>query len=59
MIDPDSSTACYRCLLTQSPVGPDGMPCDARECTESRVCFKGGELKAKLLNEISILKAHY
>jgi len=40
MIDPDSSTACYRCLLTQSPVGPDGLPCDARQCTEGRGCFK-------------------
>ncbi|MGZ6195693.1 MAG: hypothetical protein ACXWML_10735 [Candidatus Binataceae bacterium] len=40
LIDPDSSTACYRCLLTQSPVGPDGLPCDARQCTDSRSCFK-------------------
>lgn len=40
MIDPESSTACYRCLLTQRPVGPDGLPCDARLCTDSRGCFK-------------------
>ena len=26
LIDPDSTTACYTCLLTQRPVGPDGMP---------------------------------
>ena len=40
LIDPDSSTACYRCLLTQRPVGPDGMPCDAQQCSEDRSCFK-------------------
>ena len=40
MIHPDSSTACYRCLLTQRPVGPDGMPCDAQQCSEDRSCFK-------------------
>ena len=40
MIDPDSSTACYRCLLTQRPVGPDGRPCDARDCVAGRVCFR-------------------
>ena len=40
MIDPDSSTACYRCLLTQSPVGPDRMPSDPRQCVEGRGCFR-------------------
>ena len=40
MIDPDSSTACYRCLLTQRPVGPDGLPCDARQCGPGRSCFR-------------------
>jgi len=40
MIDADSSTACYRCLLRQSPVGPDGMPCDAHRCVADRGCFR-------------------
>lgn len=40
LIDPDSSTACYNCLLTQRPFGPDGQPCDARQCTEDRDCFR-------------------
>ncbi|MFI5352479.1 MAG: hypothetical protein ACHQZS_05885 [Candidatus Binatales bacterium] len=40
LIDPDSSTACYNCLLTQRPVGPDGMPVEARSCSEDRACFR-------------------
>ncbi len=40
LIDPDSSTACYNCLLTQRPVGPEGMPVDARSCGEDRACFR-------------------
>jgi hypothetical protein len=40
LIDPDSSTACYTCLLTQRPVGPDGLPCAARDCGPDRACFR-------------------
>jgi hypothetical protein len=40
LIDPDSRTACYTCLLTQRPVGPDEMPCNARECGPARGCFR-------------------
>jgi hypothetical protein len=40
LINPDSPTACYTCLLTQHPVGPDGMPCNAYECGPERGCYK-------------------
>jgi hypothetical protein len=40
LIDSDSSTACYTCLLTQRPVGPDGMPANADYCGSDRACFK-------------------
>jgi hypothetical protein len=40
LIDPDSTTACYNCLLTQRPFGPDGMPADAEFCREDRSCFR-------------------
>lgn len=39
LIDPDSTTACYTCLLTQRPIGPDGMPVNARTCGADRDCF--------------------
>ena len=39
LIDPDSTTACYTCLLTQRPVGPDGMPVNAATCGADRDCF--------------------
>ena len=40
LIDADSSTACYNCLLTQRPYGPDGMPANAEYCGNDRGCFK-------------------
>ena len=40
MFDPDSSTACYTCLKTQRPVGPDGRPVDAHSCGAGRGCFE-------------------
>ena len=40
MFDPDSSTACYTCLKTQRPVGPDGQPVDAHSCSAARGCFE-------------------
>jgi hypothetical protein len=40
MFEVESSTACYKCLKTLRPVGPDGMPADARECVAHRVCFE-------------------
>lgn len=40
MIDPDSSTACYTCLLTQRPFGPDGMCVSPDYCGPARDCFK-------------------
>ena len=40
LIDPDSSTACYTCVLTQRPVGPDAMPVNADSCGPDRGCFR-------------------
>jgi hypothetical protein len=40
MFDPDSTTACYTCLLTQRPYGPDGMPAHPGSCGEERGCFE-------------------
>jgi hypothetical protein len=40
LIDPGSTTACYNCLLTQRPYGPDGMPANADSCGPERSCFK-------------------
>ncbi|HVC43992.1 MAG TPA: hypothetical protein VND20_04190 [Candidatus Binataceae bacterium] len=39
LIDPESTTACYTCLLTQSPVGPDDLPVHASICGRNRACF--------------------
>ena len=39
-IDVDDATACYNCLLTQRPFGPDGMPVDPAYCSDARVCFR-------------------
>lgn len=38
--DPESSTACYNCILTQRPYGPDGMPANTDFCGPERDCFK-------------------
>ena len=38
--NPDSTTACYSCLKTQRPVGPDGEPADLAQCGASRGCFE-------------------
>ena len=43
MIDPASSTACYACLLTQRPFGPDGMPANPDFCGSARGCFRPEE----------------
>ena len=40
IFEPESSTACYNCLKTQRPVGPDGMPADADSCGETRPCYE-------------------
>ncbi len=40
MFEPESSTACYTCLKTQRPVGPDGMPVEPEVCAEDRGCFE-------------------
>jgi hypothetical protein len=40
IIDPDSTTACYTCIRTLKPYGPDDMPADARRCGADRVCFE-------------------
>ena len=40
LIDPESSTACYNCLSTQRPYGPDGMPANAEYCGPARGCFR-------------------
>ncbi len=38
IFEPQSSTACYTCLKTQRPFGPDAMPVDANRCGENRSC---------------------
>jgi hypothetical protein len=40
IFEPDSTTACYTCLKTQRPVGPDAMPSDADSCGAERGCFE-------------------
>ena len=40
IFDPDSTTACYTCLATQRPYGPDGMPVDPGSCGAERGCFE-------------------
>jgi hypothetical protein len=42
MFDPESSTACYTCLKTQRPFGPDARPAHADSCGTSadRNCFE-------------------
>jgi hypothetical protein len=40
LFNPESTTACYNCLLTQRPFGPDGMPVNAEWCRADRGCFK-------------------
>jgi hypothetical protein len=40
LIDGNDNTACYTCLLTQRPFGPDGMPTDPAHCGEARACFR-------------------
>ncbi len=40
MFDLDSTTACYTCLVTQQPIGPDGEPVDAGRCGADRGCFE-------------------
>ena len=40
LIDTDSTTACYNCLVTQRPFGPDGMPAEPALCLRERACFK-------------------
>ncbi len=40
MFEPESSTACYTCLKTQRPMGPDGKPVDPDACSRERGCFE-------------------
>jgi hypothetical protein len=40
LFNPESTTACYNCLVTQRPFGPDGMPVNADSCRADRACFK-------------------
>lgn len=40
LIDPESTTACFNCLITQRPFGPDGMPANADYCSSDRACFR-------------------
>ncbi|HJU11970.1 MAG TPA: hypothetical protein VJ728_13890 [Candidatus Binataceae bacterium] len=40
MLDRNDTTACYNCLLTQRPFGPDGMPADPDYCGAARTCFR-------------------
>jgi hypothetical protein len=40
LIDIDDSAACYTCLLTQRPFGPDGMPAEPAVCDNTRACFR-------------------
>ena len=40
LIDSGDTTACYTCLLTQRPFGPDGMPVEPADCDNARACFR-------------------
>jgi hypothetical protein len=40
LIDPESTTACYTCLRTLKPFGPDELPVDAQSCGPNRACFE-------------------
>jgi hypothetical protein len=40
LIDADDAAACYTCLLTQRPFGPDGMPAEPEYCVDARTCFR-------------------
>ncbi len=40
LIDQQSTTACYTCLRTLKPFGPDGLPAEARRCGPGRACFE-------------------
>lgn len=40
LIDASSTTACYTCLKTLKPFGPDGEPADALSCGRERACFE-------------------
>lgn len=40
LIDPESPTACYTCLKTQYPWGPDGVPAHPDGCDRDRGCFE-------------------
>lgn len=42
-LDRESSTACYWCLHTMSPVGPDDGPVRPRSCTAARGCYRADE----------------
>jgi hypothetical protein len=35
LFDPESTTACYNCLVTQRPFGPHGMPVNAEWCRQT------------------------
>ncbi|MBE3603433.1 hypothetical protein IMX07_07335 [bacterium] len=40
LIDPASATACYTCMRTQRPFGPDDRPAGADSCRGAdRACF--------------------
>ena len=43
LIDRESTTACYTCLLTQRPYGPDGLPVTADSCSAERGCYQREE----------------
>ncbi len=40
IFEPESSTACYNCLKTQRPLGPDGRPAEPESCGAERGCFE-------------------
>ncbi len=43
MFEPESTTACYTCLKTQRPFGPDGRPVELEVCGEDRGCFEADD----------------
>jgi len=43
LINPDSTTACYTCLLTQRPYGPDERPVTPQSCGSERECFRSDQ----------------
>ena len=39
--DDEFASGIYWCQQTREAFGPDGQPCDKKECCEGRSCYRG------------------